>query len=644
MPLPSCIPLGLLTMSLLWPFSKVPKLEAERAHLEGLLFDLPLRPALEPAQAVGFHSRWEKTADAPLFVTLDLGESHELDSIVIVPAAPASVWGYGFPRRFKIEAFDEEEGASAPVVLLDRTETDQPVPNGPLWIDCHGVPTRSLRFTATRLSRQPDSQAGFLFCLGEIYAFSGGRNVALGSRVTFPPFGDNTSLPTWAPQNLVDGTSPLGLPIQLDHTPPDPPNNGWLSGIASSADSPTWVQIDLGREYSIEEIRAVPASTVTFTPRPGFGFPERFRIEISNTASFESAFTVVDATSRDFPNPGNHLVAWPVRKRTGRFVRFTATKLQNRWNHYVFALAELEVYSEGSNVALGAQVTCPDPSPHHSFQPAYLVDGRSGLGPLVPLETWLSGLAKRADVESKIATVEAEEASAREEDRKHWIQLAWGSLGSVFLGMSLFLWRNRLIRRREMRALRQQIARDLHDEIGSSLGSIALMSELGRQEQDLTALAQIQELASEAANSMRGIVWMIRDGTPPPLDQLEKTLRNHCAQAMRGLAWDFQSVGTPPSGTRALDFYRNLFLIFKEALHNTVRHAQASRVQVTLVWTPSLLTLRITDNGVGFDPGQDFSGSGLANMRHRALAMGATLEIQPTSPGGTEVILRAPLS
>jgi signal transduction histidine kinase len=619
-------------------FSRQP-LENERAQRVQELDRLPERPLVEPSPRVGYHSRWSRTESTPLEITLDLGQAFPLDSVVVVPAAPAAIWGYGFPSRFKVETLLP---SAAPVVLIDRTDRDHPLPQGPLAIPAHGQPARYIRFTATRLFRQPNWSEGFMFCLGEIYAFSNGRNVALNCTVGTPSSQFTRAFPDWSPENLVDGASALGLPVEKDLQPSESLNSGWHSGTSLNPETPKWVQIDLGQEWPIDEIRAVPASPLTFTNRPGFGFPERYRIELSATADFQVPVLVVDATQRDQANPGNQLVCWSVGGRRGRFVRFTSTKMQCRDADYAFALAELQVFSGGKNVARGCAVQAPDPTPHPSFQPAYLVDGRSGSGRLLDLEGWLGDVARRAELEAQIGALDAQIAALDQSERRFWLVLS-GTLLALGIALSGLAVRRAMERRkRELQNLRQQIARDLHDEIGSSLGTISLMSELGEREGDMEALARIRALASEAANSMRGIVWMIRDGTPPPLDQLEKTLSTYCAQTLRSIPYAFRSTGAPPAGSQPLDFYRNLFLFFKEALHNALRHSKASRIEIRLAWRPGQLELGIEDNGIGFDPGALHHGSGLANMRQRASALRATLSIE--SGAGSSIRLTAPLS
>ena len=93
----------------------------------------------------------------------------------------------------------------------------------------------------------------------------------------------------------------------------------------------------------------------------GFGFPVRYKIEISDDAEFNKAEMVLDHTSADAANPGVQPQSAAVGGKKARFIRVTATKLTLRQNDYIFALAELRVLRpDGSNAAAGATVTALD--------------------------------------------------------------------------------------------------------------------------------------------------------------------------------------------------------------------------------------------------------------------------------------------
>jgi hypothetical protein len=147
--------------------------------------------------------------------------------------------------------------------------------------------------------------------------------------------------------------------------PRESPSNGWHSAIEGSPDVEKWVEVDLGREVAIDEIRLVPARPTDFRDTPGFGFPARFRVDAGGV--------VLDATTEDHPNPGAKPVVIPGRK--ARVVRVTATRLWKRAGDWVFALAEIEVMSGGKNVAAGATVRSLDSIEAGRWSRKYLVDG-----------------------------------------------------------------------------------------------------------------------------------------------------------------------------------------------------------------------------------------------------------------------------
>lgn len=140
------------------------------------------------------------------------------------------------------------------------------------------------------------------------------------------------------------------------------PEFGYHSGIEPHPDVAKWVQVDLGRSLAIAQIVYVGCHDTFNNIGAGFGFPARYRIEISDDPTFHSAVAIVaDHTHEDAANPGVRPQTVAVGGRHARYVRFTATRLAPRQNDYIFALAELSVLTgDGRNAASGAPVTALD--------------------------------------------------------------------------------------------------------------------------------------------------------------------------------------------------------------------------------------------------------------------------------------------
>jgi hypothetical protein len=165
---------------------------------------------------------------------------------------------------------------------------------------------------------------------------------------------------------------------ELDAAPPPlgapSPSNGYHSGIEPRAAVTKWVQVDLGKVVAIDAVRLIPARPTDFPDTPGFGFPARFQVALSDDPAFGRADIVADHTGADFPNPGDNAFLLPMKRKQARFVRVTATKLWPRTNDYVFALAELQVEAGGKNIALGQAVTALDSIEAGRWSHRYLVD------------------------------------------------------------------------------------------------------------------------------------------------------------------------------------------------------------------------------------------------------------------------------
>lgn len=158
-------------------------------------------------------------------------------------------------------------------------------------------------------------------------------------------------------------------------TDQESPGNGYHSEITAKADMTKWVQIDLKKKVPVDEIVLVPARPTDFADTPGFGFPVRFRVEVSDASDFSRPKLLLDRTDADFPNPGNTAVVVQAHGEEVRWVRVTATRLWERTSDYVFALAELQVQSAGQNAAVGASVEALDSIEAGRWSKRFLSDG-----------------------------------------------------------------------------------------------------------------------------------------------------------------------------------------------------------------------------------------------------------------------------
>ena len=199
------------------------------------------------------------------------------------------------------------------------------------------------------------------------------------------------------------------------------PEFGYHSAIEPSADVEKWVQLDLGASTPIDRVVVIGADDDFAGIGAGFGFPVRYRVEVSDDPAFQSDVTVVaDHTTVDVPNPGVEPQETATKGVSGRFVRVTATRLAERQNDYIFALAELQVVAaDGRNRAAGRSVTALDSiEAPPRWGKANLVDGiyRGASDPSVLAEI-AEVQAKREDLLRRTAPAGArtrlEEAGAK---------------------------------------------------------------------------------------------------------------------------------------------------------------------------------------------------------------------------------------
>jgi len=236
-----------------------------------------------------------------------------------------------------------------------------------------------------------------------------------------------------------------------------------------------------------------------------------------------------------------------------------------------------------------------------------------------------------------------------------WQRWWFVSLSALGVGLTaLAFYRSRVKRVVELERMRTRIATDLHDDIGSSLSQIAILSEVSRQrlgkEQNGVgeSLAQIANTSRDLVDSMSDIVWAINPRRDRVSD-LTQRMREFAGDVFTPREIEF-SFHAPASGLELrLDagVRRQLYLIFKEAVNNAARHSGCTQAEIEFDVAQDRLLLRVRDNGRGFDPSGDGpssrSGNGLLSMRERARAMGGEIEIISQPNQGTAVKLNLPL-
>ena len=195
----------------------------------------------------------------------------------------------------------------------------------------------------------------------------------------------------------------------------------------------------------------------------------------------------------------------------------------------------------------------------------------------------------------------------------------------------------------EKQEMRTRIAGDLHDEVGSNLNGIGLVSnlllnQLTLDEKNERRLHQIKTVALESAESMRDIVWFVN----PENDSFEKTLEKMQFEGHRLLDHlDLTYTVTKESefSEPNIDIRRNVYMFFKETLQNIVKHSEATKVDIELNVTENSIHLSVHDNGIGFDINEKSMGSGLRNYNRRAERIGGKATIQSEPNKGTTIEL-----
>lgn len=201
----------------------------------------------------------------------------------------------------------------------------------------------------------------------------------------------------------------------------------------------------------------------------------------------------------------------------------------------------------------------------------------------------------------------------------------------------------------KVQAMRNRIAADLHDEVGATLSSIAMATnmvqrKLGDAVEVHDLLANIQSDSEDTIHMIRDTVWTINPDNDAPEKLFEK-MRSMAFQmlAVHEIRVEFENTVRNVNRLKiSVDQRRNVYLMFKEALNNIARHSAARNVTVRISESAEGVLIAMEDDGGGFDPDKPVEGNGLRNFRNRAADSFIDFAIDSAPGNGTRISMVVP--
>jgi signal transduction histidine kinase len=577
-------------------------------------------------------------APAP-WVMLDLGRQRPIDDVFLVPAQ----WLPGqprclFPQRFRLELACSADFSDARV-LLDQSAQPFPDPGAmPVAVHGHSEPARFVRLTVLE---GRDFGVADAFALSEMLVFSDQQPVSFGAAVICS--WRNRMSDGWGPSYLTDSRMPLGLWEGGAWSP----STGFNLPLPDPAAPPVELVVDLGADYPVERVHLLPLETAL---TPGVGImPACYELAITpqdDDQPVTISRSEAAARCREMAAQVLH-----VGGRRGRFVRLSLIRPWQSGDRVCHGLAEIEVYADGRNVAKGATVRAWQGDAGLTDGCGFLTDGFTSRRRSLPLQAWLFQVSERAWIERELGGLLPLRQRMSSESELNATWLAAMTLGLGFLIPVAIVERRRLISREQVDLLRKRIASDLHDDIGSNLGSISMIARVVRRnlarskgaEQAIEDLAEVEAIARESSQAMRDIVWLI-ERKHDTIGDLVKRLRETASRLLRDHQYTIDCDCRSDTSRLCLDAKRHLFLFCKEVMHNVVKHAQARHFTLRIEEDGGWLCVRASDDGVGLRSHDSGCLATVQKLRDRANVLAGVFDIDSADGRGTTVVLRIPRS
>lgn len=533
--------------------------------------------------------------DPDPYVVVDLGKEYPIDELFLVPVqGELSGKNSIFPKRFTLE-FSNKEDFSEKRILYQSGDHYYPDTDGkPVKFLGQDSSARFIRLTVNQGKLRGSSE---IFGLSEIVVISGRYPVSFGCDVSSSG-SENVKSSIWYPEALVDGRMPLGI-WEGGHLAPLG-SRGDLIEVAQLGEEVMW-SISLDEARGLDHVILYPY-ILRDVMEAGL-LPEVLEVQVRNGS--EQKFRTVAVWETEMYGMNHEVpLVLSCNGETADEVRIIGSMARQVADKLLYGLSEIEIWSEQENISAGQPVmTFIDGEGQES---KILTDGFTSERAIISVGTWLDQLHERWRVEREIEALlpMKNQMSAESE-----LNATWGSammLGLTFLIPVFIVERRRLISRNQVDLLRKRIASDLHDDIGSNLGSISIIARTARKDlerlhgSDEVAedLGEMESIARESSLAMRDIVWLL-ERKQDSIGDLVHRMRETASRMLRGIDYSIKCDSSKSASKLSLDAKRHLFLFYKEAIHNVLKHSGASSVSIRLWDDGDKLALEVLDNGKG---------------------------------------------
>lgn len=615
-------------------FSEIQAIENQIRQLEDKIDSLPVCPINSSPWTLGYSSTQSKAPDLPVVIETVFPSIEVVDLIALLPASYTNdnneITAFGFPLRFTIERILSDGTYD---LVADHSEKDFLDPNiGPLLFPCpKPIPIKGIRITATKLNPNPTWwPASHVFALSELLAFKGKKNVALGSLTTASSSLEFSYM--WGCHCLTDGFS-LFSPI--DHKLSNPQKN------FATARPSVVLNIDLKDNHFIDELRLWPVAYTqhNFPILNGIGFPRKILLEGSNKPDFSDSKILLNRSLYDIRSGAGPLME-RISPSSARYLKLTLADGApdfRRSNQVLISMSEIEFLQDGENLSLGLKPTTTSAGVTEAMLEK-LTDGISNEGKILPLRQWMTQFSEMLQAKDELLSLSNTlEVIKKKDARFSELSLLLAIVIVVFLLGALFL--IKASTRKRWSKMREQIACDLHDEVGANLSSIAHTAEL--LDETITTpsttqnrlLSNLIKTARITSRETKNFISFVEGETLS--HDLHHQFNKVANQILCSIPYTTNYQNSNSFNRLTPDTKWSLILFTKEALNNVIKHSRATNVEISTLRKGASYSIIIKDNGIGLPEGITTS----SRLSQRSRKLKGSLAVTSKHNQGTIVSL-----